>query len=243
MLILTVTSDTPGFFLIISIAIILSVVGLVGFGLWLWEVITSLKDKPTPAKQALKSWFQIVKGVDVLLILGLLFRAFVLQPFMVDGNSMEPNYHDKEYLLVSRLSYHVRQPQRGEVIIFRFPREPQYDYIKRIIALPGEEVTIKEGKIYVNGQFLDEKYLSPEEQTIANGSLTETFQKTLAIDEYFVLGDNRSHSSDSREWGAVPKANIIGRAWFVVYPIKNFGLVKKPEVFLEQSIELFPSPS
>lgn len=231
MLLLSLAGDTPGLFLIASIATIITVLGLVGFGLWLYNFIISIKEEKKESA-ALKSWWQIVKGIDILLILGLLFRFFILQPFVVDGNSMEPNFHDQEYLLVNQLTYRLRPPERGETIIFRFPKNPQEDYIKRIIGLPGETVEIADGQILINSQLLDEKYLTADEQTIANGGLTP-FEKILGSDEYFVMGDNRTHSSDSREWGAVPKKNIIGRAWLVVYPWQYHGFIKNPTLNLE----------
>ena len=234
MLFLSISRDTPGLFLIISIASIITILGLVGFGLWLYDFITSVKEEKKEST-LLKSWWQIAKGIDILLILGLLFRAFVLQPFMVDGNSMEPNFHDQEYLLVNQMTYRLRTPERGETIIFQFPKNPSEDYIKRIIGLPGETVEITEGKILINNQLLAESYLSEDEQTIANGGLTD-FKEQLGLDEYFVMGDNRGHSSDSREWGAVPRKNIIGRAWLVVYPWQYRGLVKNPSINLEPAI-------
>jgi len=224
-LLVSITKDTPGVILIIFIGAILATLGLVGFGLWLWEMIASIKEQPKRAQLALKSWWQIAKGIDVLLILGLLFRFLVLQPFLVDGNSMEPNFHDKEYLLVNQLTYRIRAPQRGETIVFRYPKDPQEDFIKRIVGLPRETLEIGGGQVLINGQLLQEDYINSDEAL-----LREQSQITLGNDEYFVLGDNRNHSSDSRDWGILPRKNIIGRAWLVVYPFRYWGLVKNPAV-------------
>lgn len=216
----------PGFFLIVSIASIVSIIGLVGFIIWLRDFIISVRTGKEDSP-AIKSWWQIAKGVDVLLIIGLLFRAFVMQPFVVDGNSMEPNFHDQEYLLVNQVSYKFREPQRNETIVFRFPKNPSEDYIKRIIGLPGETVEIKEGQVYINGVSLNQNYLAPDEETFILNGLNES-RVTLGNNEYFVMGDNRKHSSDSRDWGVLPKKNIIGRAWLTVYPWQYKGMVKNP---------------
>src|SRR3990167_6819782 len=115
------TVDTPGFILFFFIGSVIALLGLIGLGLWFWDFWTSIKEGPGK-KSALKNWLQVAKGIDFLLVLGLVFRAFVLQPFVVDGNSMEPNFHNQEYLLVNMLTYRVRAPQRGDVIIFQSPK-------------------------------------------------------------------------------------------------------------------------
>jgi len=223
LLLTTLKPDTPGFILILFVALILTIMGLVGLAMWLWQVISTQKE----AGSAIKSWFQIIKGIDILLVLGLLFRSFILQPFVVEGNSMETNFHNQEFLLVDRISYKFRSPQRGEVIVFRYPKNPNEDYIKRIVGLPGETVNIENGKIYINDNLLNEGYLPLGSQTFTsteNGSL----KTTLGPKEYFVLGDNRQNSSDSREWGILPQKNIIGRAWLIVFPFQDLGKVKNP---------------
>ncbi len=229
MLFLTVTRETPGFTLIIVIATLLSILGLSGLVLWIWDTVQANKSLST-SKTALSGWWQIVKGVDIVIVLGIVFRTFVLQPFMVEGNSMEPNYHDREYLLVDQISYRFREPKRGEVIIFHPPQDPSENYIKRIIGVPGDKIEIENGIIKVNNNKTQEPYLTPEDQVISKESLTYPYNRTLQTNEFFVLGDNRDHSSDSREFGAVPKGNIIGKAWLIVYPTQYFGMVKNPQV-------------
>lgn len=140
---------------------------------------------------------------------------------------MEPNFHNGQYVLVDKLSYRFRDIKRGEVVVFHPPAKPSINYIKRIIALPGDQIEIRSGEIFVNGAKLDEPYIS-DGQTLVRHSEAANLKQKLGEDEYFVLGDNRDHSSDSREIGTIPQANIIGRAWLVVFPIKNFGLVLHP---------------
>jgi len=140
---------------------------------------------------------------------------------------MYPTFHDKEYILTDKISYRFGEPQRGDVIIFKAPRNEEYEYIKRIIGLPGERVRISQGKVFINDQFLNESYLPPEYQTASGAFLRENQTITIPENNYFVLGDNRSHSSDSRDWGLVPRENIIGKAWFRYWPPEKIGLIKE----------------
>ncbi len=229
MLLFSITSDMPGVTLIIFTGGILAVLGVTGFGLWIWQTVTSIKEKPSNVKNLLISWWSITRGIDILLVLGLLFRFFVLQPYVIEGPSMNPNYYDREYILVNQMSYRLHLPARGETVVFKYPLDPKEEYIKRIIGLPGETVEIKNGKVYVNEKSLLESYLADGEVTLVNSNIEEKFKTTLKSNEYFVMGDNRNHSSDSRTWGILPKNNIIGKAWFVIYPLQYKGLVKIPQ--------------
>lgn len=226
LMLVTLNTDTPGFYLVLFIALVLTLLGLVGFGLWLWKTVFTSKSANQSA--ALKSWYQLAKSIDILLILGLLFRSFILQPYLVEGQSMEKNFQNNEFLLVDRISYRFRTPQRGEVIIFRFPKNTAEDYIKRIVGLPGENIKIENGQVFINNLPLEETYLSKGVKTNVPANNANSLDLTLKTGEYFVLGDNRNNSSDSREWGTVPQQNIIGRAWFSVYPFGNFGKIKNP---------------
>ncbi|MFA6492556.1 MAG: signal peptidase I [Patescibacteria group bacterium] len=228
LLLATLSRETAGFYLVIFIGLVLTILGFIGLGLWFWKTICS--GKSCDQSTVLKNWFQVAKSIDVLLVIGLLFRSFVLQPFLVEGNSMEPNYHNKEFLLVDRITYEFRKPNRGEVIIFRFPKNPSEDYIKRIIGLPGDNIKIENSQVFINNVLSSENYLSPGTQTDIDASTSNSLNTTLKQGEYFVLGDNRNASSDSREWGTVPEKNIIGRTWFVVFPIKNFGKINNPQI-------------
>ncbi len=246
-LLLTTSKDTPGVIFIIFIASTLTILGLSGFILWLLEKITASKNS-TLASYLLKRWFKIIKNVDILLVLGILLRVFIVQPFLVDGSSMEPSFQDKEFILVDRLSYYFRQPERGEVIIFHAPQRPTEDYIKRIIAVPGETIKIEKNKIYINGNPLKENYTSEDGQTIIRNSSSDFLTQTLGQDEYFVLGDNRNHSSDSRDWGTVPRKNIVGRTWFIIYPLEDLGIVANPKTDFQKvtttsTPKLITSPS
>lgn len=150
-----------------------------------------------------------------------LIRAFLIQPFLVSGQSMAPNFGSGDYLLVDQITYRLREPRRGEVIVFRYPQNESTYFIKRVIGLPGERVEIKNGKItVVNGEHpggfvLNESYL-PRGTVTSSRAGEETF--VLGEGEYLALGDNRQFSFDSREWGILPAENIIGLVRFRLLP-------------------------
>lgn len=174
-------------------------------------------------------FLDIIEVAVIALAIFVIVYLFLFQPHQVRGNSMYPNFHDNEYLLTDKISYRFSQPKRGDVIIFKAPRNEEYEYIKRIIGLPGEKIRISRGKVYIDNQVVDESYLPSEYFTQGGSSLPENQTLFIENDKYFVLGDNRSHSSDSRDWGSVPRENIIGKAWFKYWPPENIGIVEAIE--------------
>lgn len=170
--------------------------------------------------------WDIMKVLLVSLAIVLPIRYFLVQPFIVRGASMEPAFEDSEYLIVDELSYYLRAPQRGEVVVFRYPRDPSQFFIKRIMGLPGEEIDIKNGRVTIvnaehpSGFVVDEPYLDPP-----NRPTYPDVHRKLGSDEYFVLGDNRDFSSDSRIWGVLPKKLLTGRTLLRVWPPSRFGAV------------------
>lgn len=152
----------------------------------------------------------------------------------VDGSSMEPSLHSGQFVIVNRLSYKIGSPEIGDVVVFHFPRDPEQEYIKRVIGLPGDHVRVSDGKVYVNGQVLDEPYIaaSPRYQV----------EKDVAEDNLFVLGDNRNNSSDSHNWGTVPMENVIGEAIFIYWPPTDWGLISQPETVVAAPIAPQPYP-
>lgn len=171
--------------------------------------------------------WEVSKIVIVALILVVGLRTFVFQPFLVRGASMEPNFHNWDYLIVDELTYRFRTPERGDVIVFQYPNDPSQRYIKRIVGLPGETVEVNDGKVAIfedgSGFVLDETDYLPSGQTPGSVRIT------LEEDEYFVLGDNRRHSSDSRNWGTLRENLIIGRALVRVFPLAALAKVETPE--------------
>lgn len=172
----------------------------------------------------------VVETIVIALAIFVIAYLFLFQPHQVRGNSMYPNFHDKDYLLTDKVSYRLGQPKSGDVVIFMAPKNEEYDYIKRVIGIPGDKVEITQDyKVKLNTQILDESYLPSDYQTFGGSFLEVGKVVTVPPDEYFVLGDNRNHSSDSRDWGFVPKSNIIGKAWFRYWPLNQMGLVSSPK--------------
>ncbi|MEK7458835.1 MAG: signal peptidase I [Patescibacteria group bacterium] len=180
---------------------------------------------------------EIVQVVAVALIIIFAVRYFLIKPFVVKGASMEPNFYDSEYLIVDELTYRFRQPERGEVVVFHPPEHPnsteqsdQY-YIKRIIGLPGETVEIHDGVITIsntehpNGFVLDESYISE----YTDGDI----RRVVPVNDYFLLGDNRTASLDSRVFGPVPIDNIVGKVWFRGFPLDRAATIASPTYTIE----------
>lgn len=170
----------------------------------------------------------IAKIVAISLLIIIPIRYFIVQPFFVRGASMEPNYQQGDYLLVDEISYRFDDPSRGDVIIFQFPQDPSQFYIKRIVGLPGETVSVEGGEVYITDpdtkqrRRLDEDYLRAMN---TEGNVTIALQEN----EYFVLGDNRNASHDSRRWGTLREDLIVGRVFLRAWPFHKFDLIGSPQ--------------
>lgn len=177
---------------------------------------------PRPRLQNRSVIRSIRETLDTVVWVALLFTLVNLATarFIVEGGSMEPNFHTGEYVLVSRVSYLLGEPQRGDVIVFHYPNNTQQDYIKRVIGLPGDMVEIRDQQVYVNGEALNEPYIN-EACTL---SCADNLWRMNA-GEYFVMGDNRNHSSDSRAFGVVERQFIVGEALLRYWPINKIGSV------------------
>ena len=172
-------------------------------------------------------FLDFLETIVVALSIFVVVYLFVVQPHEVKGSSMEPNFHNNEYILTDKFSYKFSPPQRGDVVIFKAPNNPDIDYIKRVIGLPGDQVKIEGGYVFVNGDRLTESYLSDTTQLFPGSSIREGEESTIPQDHLFVLGDNRPHSSDSREFGPIPKRLIIGKAFLRYWPPQQFGILPK----------------
>jgi len=148
-----------------------------------------------------------------------------MQPHQVKGSSMFPTFKDKEYLLTDKITYKRRLPIYGDVIVFKAPINENFDFIKRVIAIPGQTVMVKNGKVFVDNKELDEFYLPKEYTTVAGQFLHEGESYEVKEGEVMAFGDNRDHSSDSRDWGPVPDRLIVGRVFFRYWPLNVAGIV------------------
>lgn len=187
-----------------------------------------LESPKTTSKMALKFFLELVQVVAISLAIIIPVRYFLVQPFYVKGASMEPNFFDHEYLIIDELSYRFHQPQRGDIVVFHYPNDPKNYFIKRVIGLPGETVEIADGKVkiyndkYPNGIVLDEHSYLDDIYT------AQTRRETLKADEYFVLGDNRPSSLDSRYFGPISMKVVVGRVWVRGWPLDRWMVFNPP---------------
>lgn len=191
----------------------------------------------------LRLFFNLIKGFFALLLIFFLFRYFLIQPFIIDGDSMQPNFSDKEYLLVDKITYKFTSPKRGDVVILRPPNRPDAFYIKRIIGLPNEKIVMEGKKIVIYNEKNEDGAELIEPYALNQTKSTTKIIQVLQKDQYFVLGDNRDNSTDSREFGPVPRKDIAGRAFFAVFPLSKFGFIPriKYPLFSFSTFDLKPS--
>ena len=172
--------------------------------------------QPPSARLWVKWLRELLETILPAILIAVLINLFLAQPTRVHGQSMEPNLHTDQRLIVEKISYHLHGPRRGDVVVFSMPQQSDELLIKRVIGLPGETVEIQGGKVYVNGKVLDEPYLEQETQ----GRFGPVVIPPLHV---FVLGDNRSFSNDSRAFDTVPIETILGRAWLSYWPLQDLG--------------------
>lgn len=180
--------------------------------------------------QTLKGLFgvfwEFIEAIVFALAIFLVVYLFLFQPNQVKGHSMDPTFHDGEYILTDKISFRMGLPKRGDVVVFKSPKNADIDYIKRIIGLPAERVKISGGRVFVNGSILSEsEYLDPSIYTGPESFLAENREIVVPQGQYFVMGDNRPHSSDSRDFGTVAPSEFIGKVFFRYWPMDHFGQV------------------
>lgn len=182
-----------------------------------------IEDHPAPSLK--NHIIEFTQTLVVFLAIGSVIYLFAVQPHKVSGCSMCPNFHTGDYILTDKITYRFSEPKRGDIIVFKNPRDPAQDFIKRIIGVPGDKIKIKDGHVYLNGHIIKEPYLDPNLMTNPQAFLNDDEEVTVKNDNYIVFGDNRPGSSDSREWGLLPKENIIGKAFFRYWPKEVIGLI------------------
>ncbi len=194
------------------------------------------KNKEILSKKQITNQFkdfiwETVKVIVISLVIILPIRYFLIQPFYVKGASMEPNFYEHEYLIVNEITYRLNNPQRGEVIVFKYPKDPSQYFIKRIIGLPGETVKIDQGKVIIINKNNPQGIVLNEENYLPNVFTQGNLSVNLDNDEYFVMGDNRSASLDSRIFGPIKRSAIVGRTWIRGWPFNRIALFNKPIYF------------
>jgi len=168
-------------------------------------------------KSILVFFWEVFQVVAIALVIVLPIRYFVFQPFIVNGESMEPNFHNGDYLLIDELSYRFNDPSRGDVIVFKYPTDPSQRFIKRIVGMPLETVELVGSSIHIIDKFGNTTVLS-EKSYLSTNALFAGIKVVLGEEEYFVMGDNRTHSFDSRKWGALSREYIVGRTIVRAWP-------------------------
>lgn len=186
-------------------------------------------------KRAIASFFDFLQGIVVVLAILVMVYLFIMSPQEINGASMEPNFHNGEYILTNKIMYKFREPIRGDVVIFKSPMNKEKDYIKRVIGLPGDTVSLKDNALWVNGEKVVEPYLATGTPIFGGSYLKEGQSIVVPPGTYFVCGDNRPHSSDSREFGPIAKEDFIGVAIFRYFPFSQMGAVKRPTYTLPNS--------
>ncbi len=167
--------------------------------------------------------YVLFKNVLILAIILIIYHLFIGTIFVVSGVSMENNFHTGQWVYVNRISYLASQPHKGEVTVTKFPGDPKNKkFVKRLIGLPGEKIEIVDSKVFVNGNELIESYI--DKRLI----FSENLSRQLGSNEYFLMGDNRAESHDSRIWGPASRKDLIGKATFVLYPLSDFGAIPAP---------------
>ena len=180
----------------------------------------------TPAPQRREPGFigEVIRFSLIALLVVLPIRLFIAQPFIVSGASMEATFSTGEYLIVDQLTYHFEDPERGDVIVFRYPRDPSKFFIKRVIGIPGDTVSIDGDRVTISNNEHRDGVVLEESYVLAMNSDT-TLTESLGGEEYFVMGDNRDASSDSRMWGVLQRDKIIGRAFFRLFPLTEISIL------------------
>ncbi len=185
---------------------------------------------PRLIKKVIGLLYEIIEVFVVSASIFVVVYLFLVQPHQVKGSSMFPTFKDGEYLLTDKVTYRTRAPEWGDVVIFKAPINENFDFIKRVIAVAGDKVKVAGGKVYVNEQQLNEDYLPPEYTTQPGQFLKEGVTYEVPAGFIMTFGDNRDHSSDSRDWGPVPLGNIVGKAFFRYWPANAIGLIVNPKL-------------
>ncbi len=192
-------------------------------------------DEQTAWQKILYFIWDLFKVVCISLAVIIPVRYFLIQPFYVKGASMEPSFYDHEYLIINEISYRFSSPERGDIVVFKYPKDPSQYFIKRVVGLPGEKIEIKDKRVYVYSE--DGKKFMLDETDYVVEDMIDTGDKSweLGPEEYYVMGDNRNHSLDSRSFGPVHDELIVGKVWFRGWPVWRAKFFNEVEYDLPQN--------
>lgn len=180
------------------------------------------------AKKIIDFVMDILETVVFIGSLFIVVYLFILTPNQVKGASMDPTFHTGDYILTSRVSYKLRRPERGDVVVFKSPKNPDIEYIKRVIGIAGDKIMIKEGDVFVNGSLIPEGYIAARTNLWEQGFVKDGVEFTVPEEEIFVMGDNRPRSSDGREFGPIPITSVIGLVFYRYFPATVVGPINNP---------------
>jgi signal peptidase I len=182
--------------------------------------VVNLEQNEAPEKK--NSFFmEILQSLLVAAVLAFIIHTFIMQNFRIPSGSMEPTLQIQDYIFASKLAYRLDEPKRGDIVVFKYPNDTSRYFVKRLIAVGGETVTLKGGILYIDGVPLEEDYLPPELEMLGSYG-----PKTVPADQYFMMGDNRNNSSDSRDWGFVSRDLIVGKEIFIYWPPGRIGVAR-----------------
>ena len=176
------------------------------------------KDQKGESSKRNSLFIEIIQSLAVAVVLALLIHTFVMQNFRIPSASMEPTLQIQDYIFASKLSYRFQEPKRGDIVVFKYPRDTTRYFVKRLIAVGGETVAFRNSQLYINGTLVPEDYLPAGLRTPDYGPVE------VPEGNYFMMGDNRNNSSDSREWGFVPRNLIVGKEIFIYWPPQRIGV-------------------
>jgi len=184
------------------------------------EIITKEDSQKSQRRSSGRFMREVLESVIIAVLLAVLIKVFLFQNFIIPSESMVPTLQIGDTIYINKLTYKFSDPQRGDVIVFKYPVDPKRDFVKRVIGLPGETVQVKNSKVLVDAKEIDQPYLP---QGLKYGDYGPF---KIPRGEYFVMGDNRSNSSDSRVWGTLPRENILGKAMFIYWPVKRIMILQ-----------------
>ena len=179
-----------------------------------------IKENPDAEDNAkkLSSLREIIESIVIAVILAVVIRMFIIEPFYIPSGSMEPTLLINDRIIVSKVSYYFNEPERGDIVVFKYPKDPERNFVKRLIGKPGEVIELRDSKLYVDGKQVAQNFLPPGLEYPDYGPIK------VPEGQYFMLGDNRNNSEDSRYWGTLPEENIIGKAVVIYWPLNRIGL-------------------